>query len=152
MSQEMTIVTTTDVVAVDPVRLRAEVEDFYARQMQLLDQGRAEEWAATFTPDGVFGANAFPEPTVGRDALTAAARDTRAGLDAQGMVHRHWLGMVTADPAGDDTVVARCYALVIATPKGGQPVIHRSTVCEDELQRSGDGFLVRHRWVTRDDL
>lgn len=53
--------------------LYTEIQQFYAQQMHLLDDGRVEEWAHTFTTDGVFAANAQPVPAVGREAITAAA-------------------------------------------------------------------------------
>ncbi|MFD0346153.1 nuclear transport factor 2 family protein [Kitasatospora aburaviensis] len=58
-------------------RLRADIEQFYARHMQLLDGGRAEEWAATFTEDGTFRLPGRPEPSRGRAELAEGAR--RAG-------------------------------------------------------------------------
>jgi hypothetical protein len=62
--------------------------------------------------------------------------------------------MLTVDPMDDGAVRARCYALVIATRRGGggEAIIHRSTVCEDELVPSDAGWAVRKRVVTRDDL
>ena len=144
--------TTDDTTTHDPVRLRSEVEQFYADQMHALDEGRAEDWAATFAEDGVFAANAFPEPTVGRPALTEAVRATKAAHAAEGVVHRHWLGMLSVALRPDGSVLARCYALVVVTALGGATTIHRSTVCTDELVRSGAGWVVRHRSVTRDDL
>lgn len=133
--------------------LYAEVQHFYARQMQLLDARSCVEWAGTFTEDGVFAANGLPAPAEGRAAIETAARAAQDRLAAEGLVHRHWLGMVTADRAADGTVRARSYALVIQVPLGGVPALHRSTVCEDTLVRGEDGsLLVRDRRVTRDDL
>jgi actinorhodin biosynthesis protein ActVIA len=43
---ETTVITNSD--------LRVRVEDFYARQMQALDEGRYEQFADSFTPEGVF--------------------------------------------------------------------------------------------------
>jgi hypothetical protein len=120
--------------------------------MQLLDDGDAEGWAATFTEDGSFAANTYPEPTVGRTALATAVRRTHAELASLGVVHRHWLGMLNVNGQDDGTVSACCYALVIATPRGDQPTIHRSTTCQDVLVPHEDGYLVRSRMVTRDDL
>jgi len=120
--------------------------------MRLLDEGDAEGWAATFTEDGSFAANAHPEPTVGRANLAAAVRRTHQELQAAGVKHRHWLGMLSVDALEDGTVRAFSYALVIATPKGGQPVIHRSTTCSDILVPNGDSWLVQRREVSRDDL
>jgi hypothetical protein len=132
--------------------LHSGLHRFYAEQMQLLDCGANQEWAQTFTDDGVFAASGMPEPVRGRGAIAAAARAAHEQRSKAGVVHRHWLGMLTADPQEDGTVRARCYALVIATPAGGASNIHRSTVCEDVLVTAGSSWQVRHREVTRDDL
>ncbi|WP_034089983.1 nuclear transport factor 2 family protein [Streptacidiphilus albus] len=129
-----------------------QVQQFYAQQMQLLDQGRVEEWAATFTEDGVFAANAHPEPTVGRAAIIASAGAATADYAARGIQRRHWLGMVSIETSGPDALTARCYAVVLETPRGGPAGIKASTLCEDRLVRGADGWLVEHRLVTRDDL
>jgi 3-phenylpropionate/cinnamic acid dioxygenase small subunit len=132
--------------------LQAQVSDFYSRQMRLLDDGDADAWAATFTENGTFTASGHPAPTTGRSNLAAGVRASHAELAASGIVHRHWLGMISVDQGGDGTVRARCYALVIATQRGGSSVIHRSTTCDDVLLRDGGGFMVQSRSVTRDDL
>lgn len=132
--------------------MHAQVSDFYSRQMRLLDDGEADAWAATFAENGTFIASGHQAPTTGRADLAAAVRAGQAELAAAGIVHRHWLGMITVDQGGDGTVLARCYALVIATQRGGDSVIHRSTTCDDVLLRDGDGFVVESRSVTRDDL
>ncbi|MGW0534438.1 nuclear transport factor 2 family protein [Streptomyces sp. NPDC003032] len=129
-----------------------QIQQFYARQMQLLDDGRAEEWARTFTEDGVFAANAHPEPAVGRAGIHASAAKAAEEYRAKGVQRRHWLGMVSVEPSADGSVSARCYALVIETPRGGQAAIRVSTLCEDRLVRDGANWLVEHRQVTRDDL
>lgn len=129
------------------------VQQFYAEQMQLLDRGEAEPWARTFTEDGVFGTSVDPEPARGRAAIAAGAAEATARLAADGVVHRHWLGMLHLRPAADGGLHARSYALVIRTPKGGEPVVWRSCVCEDLLvPTDGGGWLVRERHVHRDDL
>lgn len=133
--------------------LYTEVQHFYAGQMQLLDTRACAEWAATFTEDGVFDANGLPAPAKGRATIEAAARAAQDRLAEEGLVHRHWLGMVTVEEADDGTIRSRSYALVIQVPLGGTPALHRSTVCEDTLVRADDGsLLVRDRRVTRDDL
>lgn len=128
------------------------VQQFYAQQMQLLDDGSVEQWAGTFTDDGVFSANAHAEPTIGRANIAKAAGHAVAELKRAGVVRRHWLGMLTVRPLSGDALFARCYALIVSTPKGGQAAVHLSTVCEDVLVRVGDELLVRTRHVTRDDL
>jgi 3-phenylpropionate/cinnamic acid dioxygenase small subunit len=135
-----------------PAETYYEIQDFYARQMQLLDEGRTEEWASTFTEDGVFDASAAPEPVRSRAAIAAGASAASAGFTAQGIQRRHWLGMISAAPRADGTVSAQCYALVITTPKGGRPAIGASTTCNDILVRESDDWKVQERKVVRDDL
>jgi hypothetical protein len=144
----------TSPVSTEPAtaELHHQVQQFYVRQMQLLDDGAVAAWAATFTEDGSFAANARPEPVVGRDAIEAGARAAAAQLAEDGIVRRHWLGMLTVEPLATGDLRTRCYALVISTPKGGQAGVHVSTVCEDVLVRDGVSFAVRERRVTRDDL
>lgn len=134
--------------------LHAEIERFYAAQMQLLDRGAVKDWADTFTEDGTFAASGLPAPVRGRDTIATSAGRAFEERTARGVVHRHWLGMLVVDPspASDDVVRARSYALVIEVPVGGAPALHRSTVCDDVLIRDGDRWLVRERLVTRDDL
>nr|WP_267889361.1 nuclear transport factor 2 family protein [Streptomyces sp. NBRC 110035] len=128
------------------------VQRFYAEQMRLLDEGRAEEWAATFTEDGVFGQNSGAEPVRGRTAISAAVRANQARLAADPQQRRHVFAMLTVDPAADGAVRARSYAQVLVTPPGGPTVLHLSAVCEDELVPAAGGWAVRHRQVDHDGV
>nr|WP_280117712.1 nuclear transport factor 2 family protein [Streptomyces cinereoruber] len=128
------------------------MQRFYAEQMRHLDEGRAEEWAATFTEDGVFAQNSGAEPVRGRAAIAAAVRAGRARLAADPQRRRHVFGMLTVDPAADGAVRARSYAQVLATPPGGPTVLHLSAVCEDELVPVDGGWAVRHRRVDHDGV
>lgn len=132
--------------------LYQEVQSFYAHQMRLLDSGQVEAWAETFTEDGVFSANAQPEPTRGRAAIIAGARAARARLAEQGIRHRHWLGMVDVEPLADDRLRVHSYALVLAIPQGGPAAVHVHTTCVDELVLVAGGWQVSTRLVARDDL
>ncbi|EPD59836.1 MULTISPECIES: nuclear transport factor 2 family protein [Streptomyces] len=132
--------------------LYQEIQQFYAQQMHLLDDGRVGEWADTFTEDGVFAANAQPVPAVGRAAITEAAAKATEAYAAAGVQRRHWLGMVSVESATPEAVTARCYALVIETPRGGRPEIKASTLCEDRIVRSGGTWRIQDRQITRDDL
>jgi len=132
--------------------LYLEVQQFYARHMHLLDDGDAEGWAATFAADGVFEPPGG-KPVRGREALVAAVTKGHAALREQGIRHRHWHGMVDVRPVDETHAEVRCYALVIATPLGGETTVHRACVCTDLLVRGPQGqWLVEHRSVTRDDL
>ncbi|MGS2642351.1 nuclear transport factor 2 family protein [Streptosporangium sp. LJ11] len=131
--------------------LYAEVQQFYARHMHLLDAGAAREWAETFTEDGVFAPPSAPEPIRGRENLAAGVRAAAAGLADAGEVHRHLLSMVAVEPLDGDALRVRSYAQIIATPRGGAPRLHLMCVCEDLLVREDGELRVRERHVTRDD-
>ncbi|MFG2041505.1 nuclear transport factor 2 family protein [Dactylosporangium sp. NPDC048998] len=128
----------------------ARVQQFYAAQMRLLDDGKAEEWAATFTEDGEFGQDRRPAPRRGRLDIGAGLRRAADALAERGAVRRHWLGMLTVDERPDGTLHTRYYALVIETPRGGVAALHLSTAVDDVLVRHGDSYLVRSRYVVHD--
>ncbi|HJD85824.1 nuclear transport factor 2 family protein [Kitasatospora aureofaciens] len=132
--------------------LYEEVQHFYGRQMRHLDEGEVTEWAATFTEDGVFAANARPHPQEGRAAIEQGAREAAQRLADAGIRHRHWLGMLEVAAQPDGLVLAKTYALIVATPKGGPAAVHLSCSCEDQLVRVDGELKVRHRQVHRDDL
>ncbi|MDT0549858.1 MULTISPECIES: nuclear transport factor 2 family protein [Streptomyces] len=132
--------------------LSAEIQQFYARQMQLLDDGEAEAWAETFAEDGVFAANAHPEPFTGRPAIAAGARRATDDFAARGIRRRHWLGMLSLEPKDEHTVFVRSYAQVIETARGGQSALRASTTCADLLVRRDGRWLVLDRRIHRDDL
>jgi hypothetical protein len=132
--------------------LRAEVEQFYARHFHLLDSGQAAEWALTFTEDGAFHPPGDRAPVRGRAALADGVGAGYQRLLDAGEVHRHWHGMIAVDARDDGTVHVRCYALILATPRGGPTRSHLSCVCDDIFVREGGALLVRERRVSRDDL
>ncbi|MFD0395289.1 nuclear transport factor 2 family protein [Streptomyces nogalater] len=101
--------------------LYAQVQQFYARQMQLLDSGAAEEWAATFTEDGTFARPSSPEPARGHAELAAGARAAAERLAAEGLSHRHVIGMTAVRREPDGSVFVRSYAQVFATRRGKLP-------------------------------
>ncbi|MFE7314479.1 nuclear transport factor 2 family protein [Streptomyces sp. NPDC057555] len=135
-----------------PAHLYAHVQDFYARHMHLVDEGRVEEWGETFTPDATISNNANPRPAHGRDAIVAVIRRTHAELAARGIQHRHWMGMLAVEPLDDHTVRATSYALLLATTPGATPQIDRSTRCEDELVLVNGDWQIRTRRVHHDGL
>ncbi|MFD0342990.1 nuclear transport factor 2 family protein [Streptomyces sp. NPDC127117] len=132
--------------------LYAEVQQFYAHQMQLFDSFAAQEWAGTFTPDAVFDVPTLPQPVRGREELAANVRRNKETQARSGEQLRHWLGMVDVQPQPNGTLRTRAYALVYLTPKGGEARVHRVCVMEDTLARSRGDWRVVHRLVTRDDL
>ncbi|MFE5602997.1 nuclear transport factor 2 family protein [Streptomyces coelicoflavus] len=132
--------------------LYAEIQEFYAHQMRILDAHDAERWALTFTEDAVLELPTLPGPVGARDGL---ARYVRAGADRQrraGGRLDHWVGMLDVQPRPDGTLHTRCSALVYVTPGGGGPKGLHVCVMEDVLVRTGGEWRAAHRRVTRDDL
>ena len=92
----------------------ARIDQFYALQMQALDDGDIAGWVATFTDDGVFASNGLADPVAGRDGLTALGNSSVARLDEQGAIRR----FVNVYVGNDD--VRFLEALDTATPEGAQ--------------------------------
>ncbi|MEO3930513.1 nuclear transport factor 2 family protein [Micromonosporaceae bacterium B7E4] len=132
--------------------LHARIQQFYTRQMRLLDAGAAQEWADTFGDDGVFEQNVDARPLRGRAAIGAAAQRRIDALAADGMVRRHWLGMLQVHPSTDGTVRTRYYAFAMATRSDGRCPIYASTQAEDVLIPVADGWRVSHRTVRHDGV
>ncbi|MFI8952442.1 nuclear transport factor 2 family protein [Streptomyces sp. NPDC053750] len=130
----------------------AEVQWFYARQMQQLDLGKADSWAATFTEDAVFDVPTLPAPVRGRSALAAAVEGAHARLAEAGEQHRHVMGMIDVVERSDGSLDVRSYTTVYASTVGGTSRVHRVCVCEDLLVRVDGELRVARRRVTRDDL
>lgn len=131
--------------------LYAEVQQFYAHHMHLLDSGAGEEWAAGFTEDGSFAPPSAPAPIRGRATLAVGATRAKAELDEIGEQHRHLLLSLDVEPRPDGTIAARSYAQIVATPRGGSTRIHLMCVTYDVLVREDGRLLIKDRRVTRDD-
>ncbi len=130
--------------------LYARIQQFYHRQMGLLDDGRAEEWADTFTEDALFLEPLRLEPLRGREAIRTSARARADRLAAEQLDFRHWLNMLDVRHLDDGSVFTRVYALPMRTPRGGGLDIFASVVCRDQLVAVGDGWQVRRREIHHD--
>ncbi|MEO3977580.1 nuclear transport factor 2 family protein [Streptomyces sp. CAU 1734] len=129
----------------------ARVQQFYARQMGLLDDGRPDEWAGTFTEDAVFQeASRLDEPLRGREAIRASSRARKVRLEEAKVDFRHWLGMLEVTDAGDGSLVTRAYALAMRTQRGGELDIFASVVCRDRLVPVDGSWQVRSRDLEHD--
>jgi hypothetical protein len=130
----------------------AQVQEFYARQMQILDAHDTERWAATFTEGAVLELPSLSGPV---SARTGIARYVRVGAARQRRVGRrldHWVGMLDVRPQADGSLRTRCSALVYVRPGGGGSRALYVYVMEDVLVRARGGWRTDHRRVTRDDL
>ncbi|MFF4083771.1 nuclear transport factor 2 family protein [Streptomyces sp. NPDC087218] len=148
----MTTYATEPRLDTDRTALYVEVQQFYARQVRLLDDLRAEEFAATFTADGVFAPSPGIPPARGREAIAAelrAAHVRRFGTEP--VRRRHWYNMLSVDPGPDGSLVTHYYTLVmVSRPWDPVPVISPSSVVEDVLVYEGGELRTRERRVTPD--
>ncbi len=145
----------TEVVAsterLNLAEIHCQVEQFYASQMQVLDDGDAAAWVATFTEDGVFTSNGMPDQLAGRAQLQAAAVHAISQLAASGVTRRHIVSNIRVERVSDDVLRVSSYVPVIDTIDG-EARIKTSTVMHDTLTRSGANWLVSHRRILRDDI
>ncbi|MFF8617558.1 nuclear transport factor 2 family protein [Streptomyces sp. NPDC015350] len=148
----MTTYATEPRLGTDRTALYVEVQQFYARQVRLLDDLRAEEFAATFTADGVFAPSPGIPPARGREAIAAelrAAHVRRFGTEP--VRRRHWYNMLSVDPGPDDSLITHYYTLVmVSRPWNPVPVVSPSSVVEDVLVYEGGELRTRERRVTPD--
>lgn len=138
----------------DAAGLYAEVQQFYARQVELLDEMRAEQFAATFTVDGLFVPSPATPPVEGRAAIAAAlwaAHERRFG--GEPVRRRHWFNMLRVDPGFDGSLHTRYYTLVAVTrPWNPAPEFGPSAVVEDVLVRVNGVLLTRERRISPDHM
>lgn len=135
--------------------LHPRIQQFYAGQVRHLDAFRAEEFAATFTEDGVFDHRPGTDPLVGRQAIAAAVRDyQRTKHAADPVQRRHWFNMLQVFPQADGTVRTEYYALVLHTRPGApEPQVGPSCFVTDLLAVQEDGeVLTKFRAVRQDHL
>ncbi|MEU9443046.1 nuclear transport factor 2 family protein [Streptomyces sp. NPDC048304] len=137
-----------------PAALYTQVQQFYAHQVRLLDDLRAEEFAATFTADGVLVSSPVAAAAHGRPAIAAALRaahERRFGTEP--VRRRHWHTMLHVETRPDGALSTRYYRLVLITrPWDPAPVMGPSAVVEDVLVHEGGRLLTRERRVTPDHL
>jgi SnoaL-like domain len=131
----------------------AEVQQFYARHIHLLDAGMVTEAALTFTEDAsMLSPPKIAEPIRGRADLVAGLRKAANTLAEAGEVYRRCYTMISVEPQPGGELHVRSYVQVIATRVGGEARLHAMCVCEDVLVREDGQLKVRERCVTRDDV
>ncbi|MFF3292007.1 nuclear transport factor 2 family protein [Streptomyces sp. NPDC003023] len=134
--------------------LYAQVQQFYAGQVRHLDGMRAQEFAGTFTADGVFDNRPGADPLVGREAIAEAVRTyQRTAHAADPVQRRHWFNMLQVFPQEEGTLRCEYYALVVQTRPGvREPVVGPSCFVTDELVRVDGELRTRLRRVVPDHL
>ncbi|MGQ0777772.1 MAG: nuclear transport factor 2 family protein [Pseudonocardiales bacterium] len=142
----------TSIITTTRSDLYAEVQQFYARQMQALDSKKLEAYADTFTEDAEFGHTPGREPARTRNGIIRDLYAAHERFAEDPQQRRHLFTMVNLDPQEDGSILSTVYALVITTRPGGNPELVRSCVVHDVLVREDDGLRNRSRMVEHDGL
>jgi actinorhodin biosynthesis protein ActVIA len=129
-----------------------EVQQFYARQVHLLDAVQAEPFAATFTEDAVFDHSPDSPPLHGRASIARElATFNQRRFDREPVQRRHWFTMMEVYQHPDGTLHTHYYALIMVTRQGQPaPVVAPSCAVHDVLVRTDGQLLTRSRKVTPD--
>ncbi|MGS2590957.1 nuclear transport factor 2 family protein [Streptomyces hebeiensis] len=128
------------------------VQQFYARQMHAQDSGRHDDYADTFTEDGVFAFGPGLEPAVGRETIRALLTDNSVVGGDDPVQVRHWFNQLVLEPRDDGAFDSRFYALVVNTRPGSTPEFVTSAFVHDVLLIDDDGILMRSRNLSPDHL
>lgn len=149
--------------------LYVEVQQFYARQMPLLEERKLEEFLETLTEDGSIEHRPNGWRIEGRARLLeemrarrgdpekplaeqTSARRARAEDIAyyDGLVYRYWFDRMRVDRVDEETLHVRYQAIVSMTDATGKVSFEPTTVVEDVLVRRGGRLYTRSRVVTHD--
>jgi actinorhodin biosynthesis protein ActVIA len=131
--------------------LYVQIQRFYAAQIHLLDDVRADDFAATFTEDGEFSHDGSRTTARGRTAIAQAVISYNERFRDDPVQRRHWINMLDVRPQEDGTIHNTFYALVLTTRKGKTPLVGPSCVTRDVLIFDQDGCLyTRSRIVEHD--
>ncbi|MBI2766182.1 MAG: nuclear transport factor 2 family protein [Chloroflexi bacterium] len=121
---------------------RLAIEQLYARYNHAIDSGKGPEWAACFTPDGVFTS---PNGTfTGTEQLAGFGSSLTQRLKV-----RHWINNLVLDADGDGAK-GTCY-LVLWQLKEGAPAAPLITaIYVDTLSKAGGDWRFSSRTVNGD--
>lgn len=132
--------------------LLAEIQDFYARQVQAMDNGRYAEFAMTFVDDCEFTPIKNQSTAYGRAAITQKLDDFARLMFGNGQKRRHWMSMSVVDEVEPDTYHVVSYAIVTNTKVDEAPKLHWAGDIEDTLIRVDGGLMVKSRAVNSDSI
>ncbi|WP_243788659.1 nuclear transport factor 2 family protein [Saccharopolyspora gloriosae] len=134
-----------------PPELYAEVLHFYGKQMQALDNGDFEAYAATFTPDGVFAHSPALPAARTRAGIVEALREFDLRFENDPVQRRHWFNHVVLEQQEDGSLRSTAYALILTIRPGVKaPEVGPSCVVNDVLVRDGSGLHLCSRAVDHD--
>ncbi|MEV6673545.1 nuclear transport factor 2 family protein [Streptomyces sp. NPDC051162] len=131
--------------------LYAEVQHFYARQMQALDNRVFKAYADSFTEDGTFQHTPGTEPARTRAGIKAELECFHEQYQGDPVQKRHYFNQIVLDANPDGTLTSTVYALVLRTrPGADRPEVWPSCVVHDVLVRGADGILIESRHIDYD--
>ncbi|WP_405561783.1 nuclear transport factor 2 family protein [Streptomyces sp. NBC_01180] len=131
----------------------AAVLQFYAKQVQLLDSGRFEEYAATFTADGEFQHTPGLPAARTTAGIIAELNSFNTRFDNDPVQRRHWFNMINLTERTDGAIDASFYALVLTTRPGvKEPLVGPSCLVNDVLVFEDGELRNRSRKVGHDQL
>ena len=117
-----------------------EIQQLYARYNIAIDNGDAEGWAATFTPDGVF--NTFS----GHDALVGFVKTWREKLN--GATRKHWNNNLQI--SGNSKEANASVYLILVDFSTKPPSILTTATYTDSLVKTKDGWRFTKRTTKGD--
>ncbi|MEV6238708.1 nuclear transport factor 2 family protein [Lentzea sp. NPDC051838] len=130
------------------VEVHHEVLTFYARQMRLLDALDVDNYANTFTEDGVTDHAHRGEKVEGRAALIAGAKHALPRY--KGVAVRHWNDHYLIDEVAENTFEVTYCSLVTRTDAEGKVTFEPTFFIEDVLVRVDGQLFTKSRTVHRD--
>lgn len=130
--------------------LYAEVQQFYASQMQELDNRHFEGYADTFTKDAEFAHTPGREPARTRAGIVHDLYEFHKRFENDPMQRRHWFNMINLELLEDGSVRSTVYALIVKIRPGSKPEIAPSCVVHDVLVWENGALLTRSRRVEHD--
>lgn len=105
--------------------------------------GKHEEFAATFTDDGIWEVPGIGARFEGREAILAGARATTEGLDYIVQTNSPAVITVNGDKATALSIIREC-----GKYKGRQVALEVVGLYDDELVRTGQGWKFARRSLT----
>lgn len=121
------------------------IQQLYAKYNHAIDAGNGANWAATFSPDGVF--SSASGTFTGTEQLSTFATGFGSRIKA-----RHWTNNLIVDGDGSNAT-GSCYLVLFRLTPGEQPPagILTTAIYNDELAKSSDsGWRFTKRTVTTD--
>jgi actinorhodin biosynthesis protein ActVIA len=139
---------TGDVIS--STNLYAEVQQFYAMQMQRLDRRDVEGYAATFTDDAEFIHAPGQPGSRTRDGILRDVYKADQVYETDPHQRRHYFSMVNLEPLDDGSIKSTVYCLVVKIRPGQKPDIAPSCVVNDVLVRVNGELLTQYRRIDYD--